>query len=185
MGPTIDQQSDILLGTLFIYNKFELADLVHGPAEAGLDRSQRRRFAAAGSSETTGPALGKPYDPAQVTYRQVGNMTIEFGDAAHRSTTYTIDGAGAVKQITRLTFAPNPIVGSYVGATSDITYDCTDPARNGIVTTDPGPFTITQEPDGDVLKFRRAPHQRRVCPARAPPARSTRSTTASAERSAR
>ena len=50
-----------------------------------------------------------------------------------------------VKQITRLTFAAQTLVGTYIGATSDITFDCKDPARNNIVTTDPGQFTITQE----------------------------------------
>ena len=83
----------------------------------------------------------------------VGQATIEFGDDAHALLTYTIDGAGDVKQVSRFTFATNSILGSYIGSTQDVTYDCTDPARNGLVTTDPGVFTITQNQDGMVLKF--------------------------------
>ena len=152
-GLTIDQQADVLLGTLFIYNKFELATWY--TVQLRLDSIGPNGIPSYSGTifETTGPALGKPYDQTLVKYRQVGTMNIQFGDVAHGLMTYTIDGAGAVKQISRLTFADNPIVGSYTGATSDITYDCKSPARNGIVTTDAGPFTITKEPDGYVLKF--------------------------------
>ena len=57
------------------------------------------------SSETTGPAIGTPYNPALVGYRQVGLATLEFGDDAHALLHYTADGVLVVKQITRLTFA--------------------------------------------------------------------------------
>ena len=50
-----------------------------------------------------------------MTYRQVGDATIQFGDDAHALLNYTIDGAGAVKQVSRLTFAANSILGSYIG----------------------------------------------------------------------
>jgi len=104
--------------------------------------------------QTSGPAFSQvPYDPKLVTYRQVGEATIQFGDDAHALLNYTIDGGGAVKQITRFTFAANSVLGSYIGGTQDVTFDCTDPTRNGLKTSDPGQFTISQNQDGYVLKF--------------------------------
>lgn len=152
-GLSINQQADILQGTLFIYDKFELAAWYTTTLKfdsVGANNVQRYTGVL---YQTTGPAFGKPYNPNLVQYRQVGTLTMDFGDDAHALLTYTIDGLAAAKQVARLTFAPNSILGSYIGSTQDVTYDCKDPARNGIVTTDPGPFTITQELDGVVLRF--------------------------------
>jgi hypothetical protein len=152
-GLFIDQQGDVILGTFFIYDKFGTAKwytvqwkiTAIGPGSTGYTGTLY---------ETSGPPFSQvPYDPKLVTYRQVGDATIQFGDDAHALLNYTIDGGGAVKQITRLTFVPNSILGSYIGSTQDVTFDCKDPTRNGLVTTDPGPFTITQNQDGYVLKF--------------------------------
>ena len=152
-GLFIDQQADVLLGTLFIYDKGNMAAWYTVQWTLAAINPGGQPSYTGTLFQTTGPALGQPWNPALVQYRQVGQATIEFGDDAHALLTYTIDGAGAVKQVSRFTFAPNPILGSYIGSTQDETYDCTDPKRNGIVTTDPGPFTITQNQDGYVLKF--------------------------------
>ena len=152
-GLTISQQANVLLGTLFIYDDGQLARwytvtlLPDSIGPGGTVKYSGNLF------QTSGPPFSQPFNPASVTFRQVGLMSIEFGDASHALLNYTIDGAGAVKQVTRFTFAANPIVGSYIGSTSDITFDCTNPARNGIVTNDPGPFTITQTPSGIEMKF--------------------------------
>lgn len=152
-GLSIYQEADVLQGTLFIYDKGELASWYTVTlALDSIGPNNVPRYTGT-LYQTTGPALGQPYDPALLRYRQVGALTIDFGDDAHGLLTYTIDGAGAVKQVQRLTFAPNSILGSYIGSTQDVTYDCKDPKRNGLVTTDPGPFTITQETDGMVLRF--------------------------------
>jgi hypothetical protein len=152
-GLTISQQANILLGTLFIYDQGELARwytvtlLPDSISPSGSVKYSGTLF------ETSGPPFSQPFNPALVEFRSVGQLSIEFGDASHALLNYTIDGAGAVKQVTRFTFAANPIVGSYLGATSDITFDCTDPARNGLVTNDTGLFTITQDASGVTMKF--------------------------------
>ncbi len=152
-GLNVSQQADTLFATLFTYDRGERAvwysvTLTYqsvGPAGA---------VSYAGDLyETTGPAPGQPYDPRLVRYRLVGRMTVDFGDAAHALLTYSVDGTNVTKQVTRFTFAAQTIVGDYVGATSDVTYDCEDPKRNGLVTNDPGPFTIRQEDGGIVLRF--------------------------------
>ena len=152
-GFFIDQQADVLLGTLYIYDKgnsaawYTVTLAYVSTAGDGTITYQGPLY------QTTGPALGQPYSSSPVKYREVGLLTIAFGDEAHALMNYTIDGAGAVKQVSRLTFAPNSILGSYIGSTQDVTYDCKPPAQNGLVTTDPGPFTITQNQDGYVLQF--------------------------------
>ena len=75
----------------------------------------------------------------------MGLASLEFVDDAHALLSYNVNNAKVVKQITRLTFAPQTLVGTYIGGTTDITFDCKDPLRNGLVTTDPGQFTISQE----------------------------------------
>ena len=151
-GLTISQQANVLLGTLFIYDDGQLArwytvTLLPDSSPGGTAKYSGNLF------QTSGPPFSQPFNPAAVTFRQVGLMSIEFGDASHALLNYTIDGGGAVKQVTRFTFAANPIVGSYLGATSDITFDCTDPARNGLVTNDTGPFNITQDASGVKMNF--------------------------------
>ena len=152
-GLSIDQQNDVLLGTFFIYDKGSLAAW-YTVQFAFNSIGPNGAVSYTGTLyQTTGPALGQPYDPNLLRYREVGIANLEFGDDAHALFTYTIDGASASSQIARLTFAPNSIMGSYIGSTQDVTYDCKTGARNGLVTTDPGPFTITQDQDGLVMSF--------------------------------
>jgi hypothetical protein len=151
-GLNISQQADTLFGTLFIYGSGEqavwysvtLTNTSTGPNGAGTYSGTLY--------QTSGPANGTPYNPALVKYRQVGLLTIAFGDDAHGLLTYSIDSVGSTKQITRLTFTTQNVVGSYIGSTQDVTFGCTNPTRNGLVTTDPGPFTITQTGNTMVIK---------------------------------
>jgi hypothetical protein len=153
-GLFIDQQADVILGTLFVYDKFGTATWYTVQWKLTSIGPPNTPSYTGTLYQTSGPAFSQvPYDPKLVTYRPVGEATIQFGDDAHALLNYTIDGGGAVKQITRLTFAPNSVLGSYIGATQDVTFDCSDPTRNGLVTTDPGFFTITQNQDGYVLRF--------------------------------
>ncbi len=152
-GLNISQQADVMFATLFIYDKGEL------PAWYSVTLT----YQSTGPNgvvnysgdlyRTTGPALGQPWNPALLKYELVGQLSLGFGDPAHASLVYSIDKVLVTKAVTRLTFAAQSVLGKYIGATSDVTYDCKDPARNGIVTTDPGPFTITQQGTDVVLKF--------------------------------
>lgn len=152
-GLNISQQADTLFATLFTYDKGERA-VWYSVTLTYQSTGPNGAVSYAGDLyETTGPALGQPYDPRLVRYRQVGRAAIDFGDAAHGFLAYSADGVLVTKQVTRLTFAAQSPVGDYVGATSDVTYDCEDPKRNGLVTDDPGPFTIRQEDGGIVLRF--------------------------------
>ena len=152
-GLNISQQADTLFATLFTYDKGERA-VWYSVTLTYQSTGPNGAVSYAGDLyETTGPALGQPYDPRLVRYRLVGRAAIDFGDAAHGFLAYSADGVLVAKQVTRLTFAAQSPVGDYVGATSDVTYDCEDPKHNGRITDDPGPFTIRQEDGGIVLRF--------------------------------
>jgi len=152
-GLNVSQQANTLFATLFTYDKGEQAVWYSVTLTYQSTGANGAVSYAGDLYETTGPALGQPYDPRLVRYRQVGRMTMDFGDAAHALLAYTVDGVRVVKQVGRLTFAAQSLVGDYVGATSDVTYGCEDPSRNGLITNDPGPFTIRQQGGELVLQF--------------------------------
>ncbi|MCC6197563.1 MAG: hypothetical protein IT518_24180, partial [Burkholderiales bacterium] len=152
-GLNISQQGDVMFATLFVYDRFGVAawysvTLNYDSAGAGGVRKYSGIL-----YQTSGTPSTQPYNPADLKYREVGTLTVEFGDEAHALLFYTVDGIAQAKQVTRLTFAENSILGSYIGASQDVTYDCANPERNGEVNTDVGPFTITQDETGYVLKF--------------------------------
>lgn len=152
-GLNISQQADVLFATLFIYDKFSNAAWYSVTLNFDSIGAGGVRKYTGVLYQTTGSPITQPYDPNALQYRQVGNLSMEFGDPAHAILTYTVDGAAQAKQVTRLTFATDTLLGSYVGSTQDVTYDCRNPARNGLVTTDTGPFTITQNEQGLTMKF--------------------------------
>jgi YVTN family beta-propeller protein len=53
---------------------------------------------------TTGPAFSAAFDPARVTYTQVGSATFSFSDANTGILTATVNGVNVTKPITRLVF---------------------------------------------------------------------------------
>lgn len=141
-GFNISQQSDTLFATFFVYGTggqavWYSATLAYQSTSAGVPTYGGNLY------QTSGSPQGTPYDPALQKYRQVGTVTVEFGDDSHGLLRYTADGVLVVKQVTRQTFAAISPVGDYLGATTDVTSNCKTPSRNGIVTTDPGPLRIT------------------------------------------
>jgi len=152
-GLNISQQADTLFGTFFVYGAGNLAIWYSATFTYQSTGSNGAVTYGGDLYLTTGPAIGTPYNPALVGYRQVGLATLEFGDDAHALLRYTVDSVVVVKSITRFTFTAQTLVGTYIGASSDITYDCKDPLRNNLVTTDPGQFTIAQEGGDLVLRL--------------------------------
>jgi hypothetical protein len=152
-GLNISQQADILFGTFFVY----------GPGNQPIWYSATFNYQSTGANgvriyggdlyQTTGPAIGTPYNPALLGYQLVGQATLEFGDDAHAQLRYNVNSVIVVKAIGRFTFAAQTLAGSYIGATSDITYDCKDPTRNNLVTTEVGAFTIKEQAGQLIVHF--------------------------------
>jgi hypothetical protein len=152
-GLNISQQADILFGTFFVYGAGNQPAWYSGTFTYQATLANGVVVYGGNLYQTTGPSIEAPFNPALVGYTQVGLVTLEFGDDAHAQLRYTVNSTVVVKQITRLTFASQSLTGTYVGGTTDITFDCTDPLRNNLVTTDVGQFTISQEGGDLVLRL--------------------------------
>ena len=152
-GVNLAHQGDVLFGTFFVYGAGEQAVWYSATFTLQSIGANGAITYAGDLFQTNGSAQGTAWDPALVKYRQVGTASLTFGDAAHAVLSYTADGVLVNKEITRQTFAHNSILGDYIGSTSDVTFNCKDPARNGLHTTDPGAFTIRQQGADVVIRF--------------------------------
>lgn len=149
-GLNISQQADILFGTFFVYGDGNQPTWYSGTFTYQATFANGVAQYGGNLYQTTGPSIDMPFNPALVGYQQVGLATLEFVDDAHALLRYNVNSIIVVKQITRLTFASQILVGTYIGGTTDITFDCKDPARNNLVTADPGQFMISEE-GGDLI----------------------------------
>jgi hypothetical protein len=152
-GVNLSQQADVLFGTFFVYDAGENAVWYSTTFTYHSTGANGAVTYAGDLFQTSGPAQGTPWNPALLKYRQVGTATITFGDAGHALLSYTVNGVAVNKEITRQTFAENSLVGDYIGGTTDVTFNCKDPSRNGLLTTDPGAFSIVQKGADLVIKF--------------------------------
>jgi hypothetical protein len=143
-GLNIAQQADTLFATFFIYG--DGGQAVWYSATLTLQSVGPTGQPVYGGPlyQTSGTPIGHPYNPALQKYREVGTATLEFGGAANALLRYTVDGVAVAKQVERQTFAPNSLVGSYIGGLTDVTFNCRDPNRNGLVTTESGAIAVTQ-----------------------------------------
>jgi hypothetical protein len=121
-GLNLIQQGDVIFGTMFVY---------------GADNSARwysaSELASVGGSntqfsgqlyETRGPYFGAgSFDPNTVTRSSVGSMTLTFQGTNNATLSYTVNGVGVTKQITRFTWRGNNMSGNYLGG---LTAQCTN-----------------------------------------------------------
>ena len=143
-GVNIAQQADTLFATFFIYGDGGQAVWYSVTLTLQAVGPTGQPVYAGPLYLTSGTPIGQPYNPALQKYREVGTATVEFAGAANALLTYSVDGIAVAKQITRQTFATNSLVGSYIGGLTDETFNCRDPNRNGLVTTEAGAIEITQ-----------------------------------------
>ena len=143
-GINIAQQADTLFTTFFIYG--DGGQAVWYSATLTLQSVGPTGQPVYGGTLflTAGTPIGQTYNPALLKYREVGSATLEFGGVANALLRYSVDGIAVTKQVQRQTFAPNSLVGSYIGGLTDATFNCRDPNRNGLVTTESGGIEITQ-----------------------------------------
>jgi len=90
--------------------------------------------------ETNGPPLFGAFDPATVTTRAVGTMTLRFDSRTSAQVDYSIDGQLTSKPIQRITFKALDVNGSFIGAQTAFA-NCSNPAQVGNYII-PGSFVI-------------------------------------------
>jgi hypothetical protein len=143
-GVNITQQADVLFATLFVYGPQGQPTWYSATLRYYGENINGNRTWTGDLYESHGPAVFTfPFDPALVTLKKVGFAT--FASNANDKAIFQYGTANVVvtKDIQRQTLVNNNLAGSYVGGTSDVTANCTNPARNGLNTNDFGSFTIT------------------------------------------
>lgn len=143
-GVNFDHQGDVVAATFFVYGQNNQPTwyigvmLLQGTAPNGVVTLTGDLF------QTTGPWLAAgTFNPAAVTQRKVGTVTFA-GTTDGATLSYSVDGSLVTKQIIRQTLRDNSPVGTYLGATSDVSFGCSPASRNGIKTDDVGAITITR-----------------------------------------
>lgn len=122
-GINIFHQGDTLFASLFVYGPDGKARWYTGSSLAGDDAGDRPATYSGGLFESSGPAVGTAFDPARVTRRQVGTMSIELGTEStprnpmrnYANVTYDIDGVRVTKRAYPFSFVGMGLSGTYTG----------------------------------------------------------------------
>jgi hypothetical protein len=130
-GATITQQSYMMFVTMFVYDAagnptwYTVSCTISGASCSG-DLLRVR----GGSTPVS------PWSGSGVTTAKAGTMTLTFASNDIGSMSYTLDGLGSSKQITRQIFGPTPaatptLAGSWQGAIIETRTNCSQPQNNG------------------------------------------------------
>jgi hypothetical protein len=139
-GMTVDHQDQVMFITIYIYR----ADTSSYWVVATLNHVDGSRYTFTGDLyEAHGPWFGGPFGATPFTPRKVGTATFTAADPLHATLNYTVDGTPVNKTIERQTLRNLNFSGTYFGAISFVTSNCTNPLDNGDVIADAGPMTIT------------------------------------------
>ena len=139
-GVTVDHQDQVMFITVYIYR----TDTSSYWVVATLDHVAGSRHTFTGDLyEAHGPWFGGPFSATPFTPRKVGTATFTAADPLHATLSYTVDGTPVTKTIERQLLRGLNFSGTYFGAISFVTSNCTNPLDNGEVISDAGPMTIT------------------------------------------
>jgi hypothetical protein len=116
------EQGDTLFATLFVYDAQGRPRGAQG-APRWYSASALQRSAAAGDNvtytgaltESTGPYYGTAFNPAAVTRRTVGSMTLTTRGDGSATLSYSVDGVAVEKRVARFAFRKNNFSGTYLG----------------------------------------------------------------------
>jgi hypothetical protein len=104
---------------------------------------------------TTGPWFGTvPFDPANVVPRKAGTMTWTPQSLQAGTLTYVVDGVAVTKNVVRQTLVFDDYNGTYMGAFTLSTNNCTNPADNEAPFNVPSAtITVTQNGQAVTVMF--------------------------------
>jgi len=141
-GLNLIQEADIAFGTLFVYGTDGRAHWYAAPDMQGFHGSSLDSGLFQGTLyETTGPAVGGPFNPSLVTVRQVGTMSFTLQSPNQALLTYSVDGVSTQEVVTRRTWRTNDINGSYVATRAYRGLNC---APDAAVAQNLGTMTVSQ-----------------------------------------
>ena len=139
-GLNVIQQSEVLFLTFFVYASNGAPTWYVAPDTSYSGTSGVALVFSGPLYQTNGPWFGTSFNPATVGVRQVGTATFTMLTINTASLTYSADGTGVSKSLTRQTWRTENLVGSYLGATVGTYSGC---ASNGY-SEDAGAFVVSQ-----------------------------------------
>jgi len=150
-GVNIVEQGDTIFATLFVY---DAQGKSHWYVASALTQSGSGLSAIYSGplNETTGPYFGTSFNPASVTIRQVGTMSLQLVDQGSAVLNYSVDGISVTKRVTRFALRNNDLSGSYIGHTAATNADA--PAS---LTRNPITITIGDTGSSFLMTTDRAP----------------------------
>jgi hypothetical protein len=144
-GLQLVQRANVMFATMYVYDINDLPTFFTATLYDSGTNATGADVWIGDLYVTRGPFYGLSYfDPSQVSYRKVGQMTYATQDIDSASLSYTVDGATVNKAIYRFTLRNDDYTGSYIGAYKLTTSRCFNPADNGISVL-LGTFSVTSQ----------------------------------------
>lgn len=124
-GINIGHQGNMIGAAWFLYDQTgsDMWVLLVGPLVGNTVSGGLERY--------TGPPLGTPFNPAQVSATVVGSATLTFTSPSTAVLSYTVNGVPGTLNLTRFTLGPIPIDGVYLGGSVGSRSGCLNPLNNG------------------------------------------------------
>lgn len=124
-GINIGHQGNMIGAAWFMYDQVgaDMWVLLVGPLVGNTVSGGLERY--------TGPPLGTPFNPAQVSGTIVGSATLTFTSPSTAVLSYTVNGVPGTLNLTRFTLGPIPIDGVYLGGGVGSSSGCLDQSNNG------------------------------------------------------
>jgi hypothetical protein len=129
-GVNIIQSQDFIFATFFVYAPAPAPNKTPIWYAGNLTRQTGGSFSG-GLYQTTGTGLDMPWNPADNSATQVGNVTFTPTSTTTATLTYNVGGTIVNKNIARQTLTSIALGGTYYGTGVINTSNCTNPANNG------------------------------------------------------
>ena len=132
-GASFLQQGDIIFIDLFVYGADSKPTWFTAPVYFQGTTASGHLIFTGNLYATTGPYFGGAFNPAAVFEQTVGTLTFDASSVDTGTLTYTVDGVGVTKSITRQLWKYEDFTGNYYGGVIYDLSQCANPANNGHV----------------------------------------------------
>ena len=133
-GMETTQRADVMFATLYVYDSQNQPTFFTATLSYSGNNAQGEAVWAGDLYVTHGPWFGAFFNPQQVSYRIVGQLTYATKIIDSASLSYTVDGVTVSKLIRRFTLRYDNYAGSYVGAFKLTQSQCFNSGDDGIQT---------------------------------------------------
>jgi len=130
-GVNVAQQGSVLFLTMFVYGPNSQPTWLVGSNIAYSGSSGAAMTFTGPLYATVGSSYAAPWNPAAMSYRQVGSVSFTLNSPTTATLTYTADGTQVRKNLVRQTWKFSDLSGQYIGGVAGTFSQCANPATNG------------------------------------------------------